>query len=1212
MRFLSKITFINSATIKYAEIALDGNVHLIGTQGAGKTTLLRAILFFYNAETTKLGLSKDKKSFVEYYFPYQNSYVVYDVTTERGTYCIIAFKSQGRVSFRFIDTAYKRQYFIADDGRAYERWEDIVGLLTADRIYWSRKVDRYEEYRDILYGNNSGRPDFRKYALLESKQYQNIPRTIQNVFLNSKLEAEFIKQTIINSLADEDVEIDLQSYTHHLKDFESQLADVTVFRQAAVIKQIGNITETRAAIRHLEREKQLLFMQLLFCAEQVHTTQPRLREKEEKERRASDALLQKIEATRKRHESGWEKLQQQIGGFEEKLKTIREKSGYYAKLQIDTLLSRSSKKPEFIAEQKRLLQKQEVLRTQYKDVTQKYELLFRQLESSITEYKQARQADRFAIKETNLKHNQEANEQLRKELESIRQNHSVSLEQAKAQTADTAFILQQHLLECEGLRHSRPFEKEIVEAKALLGEYTLALQQGTQKISSLKGEGDLLQKHWELEEAAVKQRVAYDLDKLKKATSDVQSQIKAIEQKIADSQDSFYGWLNAQVPGWEESIGKVINEQTLFHKELAPKITGQQGLYGVSINLDELQSDVKTIDQYREELDSFNSELTKQNDRFIALQEEQAGQLEKAKKAFAQRLKVCKLGIAEAQYSIERHTQKAAEARLDKERYEQKAIKEKADSLQQIQDKIDAFSEAHQKAKKAYADVEESLRQMLQNKEKESRKKMAAIDEALAKRLKGLNEEESVALKEFEKQKAATAEQQQYELAGRGADIKMLDKVADELKILSDELAFIEAQSDVVAGYNKDKNEWLDKTDEFKAEKLALEQRASGEKQKHQQQIQTLQGELSAIKAAIVLIEAELKEAEEDTAAFERFQSTEAYKSLVMSCPAGRKEPHVHRRITVIIEGVNDAFYSSIKRVQELNEAVYKFLSNFSDNNVFKFTTNLIDSDEYFDFAESLADFVEEGKIDEFEKRVAERFASIIRSVGKETKHLMSRGDEIRKVIVDVNKDFERKNFVGAIKRIELRIDDSANQVVTLLLKIQRFNDEHGDDIGVANLFTQTDSNILNKEAVNLLKQLCKSMASCRERYISLSDSFELKFRIEENQNDTGWVEKLSNVGSDGTDVLVKAMINIMLLNVFKERVGKSFKDFRLHCMMDEIGKLHPNNIKGILQFANDRNILLINGSPTENNAMDYRHIFKLEKDAKSFTKVKRILSSLA
>ncbi len=33
---------------------------------------------------------------------------------------------------------------------------------------------------------------------------------------------------------------------------------------------------------------------------------------------------------------------------------------------------------------------------------------------------------------------------------------------------------------------------------------------------------------------------------------------------------------------------------------------------------------------------------------------------------------------------------------------------------------------------------------------------------------------------------------------------------------------------------------------------------------------------------------------------------------------------------------------------------------------------------------------------------------------------------------------------------------------------------------------------------------------------------FKLEFRIKENDNDTGWVEKIANVGSDGTDILVK------------------------------------------------------------------------------------------
>jgi hypothetical protein len=61
--------------------------------------------------------------------------------------------------------------------------------------------------------------------------------------------------------------------------------------------------------------------------------------------------------------------------------------------------------------------------------------------------------------------------------------------------------------------------------------------------------------------------------------------------------------------------------------------------------------------------------------------------------------------------------------------------------------------------------------------------------------------------------------------------------------------------------------------------------------------------------------------------------------------------------------------------------------------------------------------------------------------------------------------------------------------------------------------------------------------------------------------------------------------------------------------MMDEIGKLHPNNVKGILKFANDRNILLINSSPTSYNAADYKYTYILRKDSNNKTNIHRIVS---
>lgn len=155
MRYLNKIVFINSARIQYAEIQIDGNVHFIGTQGVGKSTALRALLFFYNADKTKLGISKEKKSFDEYYFPYLNSYIIYEVTIDDASYCVLAFRSQGRVCFRFLGTGYKKEYFISPEGKAYEEWDQIRDAL-GSFVYKSRRVETYEEYRDIIFGNNRG------------------------------------------------------------------------------------------------------------------------------------------------------------------------------------------------------------------------------------------------------------------------------------------------------------------------------------------------------------------------------------------------------------------------------------------------------------------------------------------------------------------------------------------------------------------------------------------------------------------------------------------------------------------------------------------------------------------------------------------------------------------------------------------------------------------------------------------------------------------------------------------------------------------------------------------------------------------------------------------------------------------------------------------------------------------------------------------------
>ncbi len=1213
MRSLNKIIFINSATIQYAEVMVDGNVHLIGTQGVGKSTLLRAILFFYNADTLKLGISKEKKNFAEYYFPFQNSFLIYEVLRETGPFCIVAFKSQGKVCFRFLDTAYNREHFVSAGGHAFEKWEDNRQVLDAQRIDHSRKIDRYEEYRDILYGNNeAGKKDFAKYALLQSKQYQNIPRTIQNVFLNSKLEAEFIKQTIIMSLNEEDISIDLQSYTHHLKNFESQLNDIHLYKQPHIIKQADNVVKNHLAIKHLESEKNNFSLQLAWAAAQVQRSIPKLQDKKEKLVAEKNELIEKRVTTEQRFRNKADKIKGEISVLENDIKRAKEKADYYSRQSIESIIERVAKKKELDNELQKLTKEKGLLTTQFAEVTQKYESLLQAAAQAATAYEQDKKEEQITLKEKAGLDREDIRIALEKSLSAIKQNNAQSLQQAR-QAADQ----QQQLLEKERLKratitHQRFYEKDLDDAKATVIQYELSIQQNRHELEHLKNTGSTLQRQWEIEETAIQQTTAREQEKLQSGIVIQQELLKDITKKLASNEAALYGWLNKHKPGWENTIGKIVNEQLLFNEGLSPQLNkDNNSLYGIELDVSDMPVQIKTLAEYKAELKDAERSIDIQQKQFNKLQSEEIAKLEKLKKKYQPQIKDAKDSVLEKRYKQEQDLLQLEQAKLQRKDYEVKATDARRKALEDIDMALGAASEALAQAQQNLQQVEDDLARQGKAKERDFVKKKAAVDLLLNQQLLHIQADiKKYKIKLAQQQQELKSEQQQ-ELAGKGADTKRIAILDEKIELIQSELKFVEDKRDLVAEYKKDKKELIDKADGFKNSKANLDKQHLLEEEKYSLQKEKIAAEIKETDVYLNQLQQELYKLEEDTHALARFHQTEAYLSLPSAYTEEKENYKNDKTCVFLIEKLNSCFYTAARRLDDLKEAATRFLDNFSDNNIFNFTKALTDKHSHQAFAEDLNEFIQNSKIEEYEKRVNERFANVIKLVGKETGDLMSKAGDIQKVISSINKDFDNKNFVGAIRKIELKIETSANKVVQLLMQIKVYNDEHAYDIGGLNLFSSTDQESKNKKAVELLKQLSKAIGEYRKDSIALSDSFELKFRIEENQNDTGWVEKLSNVGSEGTDVLVKAMINIMLLNVFKDGASKRFKDFRLHCMMDEIGKLHPNNIRGILQFANDRNILLINGSPTETNALNYKHIYKLEKDDKRNTKIKRIITQL-
>ena len=391
MRYLNKIIFINSAHVPYAEIKLDGNVHFIGTQGVGKSTLLRAILFFYNVDKSKLGIKTQagQKSYDEFYLPYPNSYIIYEVCRETGTFFVMTFLSHGRTAFRIVDCAYDKRFFVEEDGSVRYEWGRISEQIGA-RVFRSNIIHGYEEFRDIIYGNSQQvAKELRRFSLIESTKYRQVPLTIQNIFLNQSLESRVIKDTIIDSMDFASDDIDLNRYREEVKNFRQQYEDIWKWYKVekngkvkvkvdaeAVIDKYTDYEYVRKLILELcgqlnyalERDTNLLPQlaeQETSCAQELSRQQKLLGEENDKFTKERDGL------------KGSEAI---IDNF---LKKAKEKRQHYAEIGIEKIAERIGKEGELKIREQSLTHQEETLTNKNQSVKSKYDTLIQNAETQL-------------------------------------------------------------------------------------------------------------------------------------------------------------------------------------------------------------------------------------------------------------------------------------------------------------------------------------------------------------------------------------------------------------------------------------------------------------------------------------------------------------------------------------------------------------------------------------------------------------------------------------------------------------------------------------------------------------------------------------------------------------------------------------------------------------------------------------------------------------
>ena len=462
---------------------------------------------------------------------------------------------------------------------------------------------------------------------------------------------------------------------------------------------------------------------------------------------------------------------------------------------------------------------------------------------------------------------------------------------------------------------------------------------------------------------------------------------------------------------------------------------------------------------------------------------------------------------------------------------------------------------------------------------------------------------------EFENQKAQLDKHQKAELEGKGVDIKLLNeyrKALDELKKL---LQQIETDRNDVIKYEDAVDTLFSKEADIRNNIKEITQRLIMLQQRYEDKRIRIEKKRQGFEDQQRAIQKDLAHRRDGLNQYHQVIENEHLVSN--DYLADNKVKSTHLDCLQLISQLRGTINQKREAIEILKGTVVNFNRNFKPQNAFHFNTMPITDADYMQIAVDLQEFIDNNKIEEYRRRTSEHYKDILGRISTEVGALMKRRSDVDGVILDINRDFVEKNFAGVIKSIELRANESSDKLMQLLISIHNYCIENALSIGELNLFSSDNRDEVNRKVVDYLKSLSHQLQNEPTRNIvSLGDAFRLQFRVKENDNDTSWVERINNVGSDGTDILVKAMVNIMLINVFKKKAARKSGDFIVHCMMDEIGRLHPNNIKGILQFANSRNIQLINSSPTSYNPYDYRYTYLLSKHGVK-TKVEKLLKRI-
>ncbi len=1214
MNNLNKIIFLQSANIPKAVIPINGNIQLLGPNGVGKTTLQKALLFFYNADTMKLGISKPQKPFAQFYYPSPNSMIIYEVVKGELTYCVVTMAEDSQVVYYFVESPYDDSLFIDENGAIYDNWKVMRQKMMDKGIYVYPKVDTYSEFRKIIGGDPSClRSEVKRFSLMKSSNYPSLAKAIQNVYLGKELSIDLIKDIVISSISESSPRpMDISFYQENLEKFNALYGELKTWKEKK--SDAENIVCKYSAYVEKIKSVYLSVKELNYVLKDMENDYPKVNAQIKEKGEQKDSLKSELVKNKENYRNQRKALDKKITEDEYFLRQVAEERVKYPQEQVDLWRLKVNAIPSLKGELKTSNETLALVNKEYDDANKLYESVCFEQRQGLKDFKLSKEGEKIKVDENYNEGIQTLSDKKDVLGDRLREEYDNKIENVQVTLKKLVVRKESINININNVDKENPYDKDFETIDSEIS-----------KEENKKVEYLMNCKEKELEEKENRSSFAREEEKYKQCRLDkenaLKKEIEAKEQEINSLQGlldkasgSFMQWLNENVPGWENGIGKIVDEESvLYNTNLSPSLVSSDSntVFGISIDTSslkkrfrtkkEIEDDIENVKAYIEELRALHlAWLEKRMNAWKETEEEykvKAVSIKREMSSLNVKIAGCedimrKLKNAKADFNrklLDYRNNKKNELSVEKSQVED-MIASNERSLKSLKESLD------EELENIKNDIAKSRMEAL-----ESRNKMLADIE------KCIREKEDEIQKTIEEAKAIL----EKKILEGGCDLSIRKSLEEKIQALNKRLEEAENMRHNLSKYDSVKETFFDE-EPSRIKQLSI----------NKEQLRIVEDNfkeiISGLENQIGGVEKELKSLNDRAA--DIVSARNEYQLLLnmygdkkyFRC---REEEKSSKSASEIISFLNKTIpfieRSKINIVQDINN----FMIGFPENNSFGFNNEGIGTEEgearldYFinKLYEALGVDTEK----EREITLSQSFSHVFARISRDVKNLYQHKGHVQKIINELNQDFLKENFVNALKELRFEMEDSDDKLIRLLMKIQSFYDENQSSIGDCGLFSKSDYDMkVVADSISILNTLQKALVNEGRMVLDIKDTFRIKIHIKENENKLDFTDSIPTVSSTGINLLTKAIINIMLINVFKKKI-KSSVDVFVHCMIDEVGRLDNVNAAGVLDFANNRKIWIITDAPEPKTLKKYKHTYTLSKDGRGKTHVIRAYSEM-